>query len=213
MKRIISAVLSAMLLMLCICGCGTKDKADTSSVIKHSVNVAKIAKTGRIPEVDFVLGDPVDGVKDVLFEKSAGMTYEEYCNKIKASGNTPSDDEYGAYVISSLNSGHTILSANYDNYNSVYCMYTTENESGGIAAIAVVGDAYGFNGNTMLNTVKASIAEKGTVAAADSTLGFLPKGDDGAVCLTYDFGLYKLEFYFSSYNTLVATVLYNTQLW
>lgn len=213
MKKI-TAVITVIAVLLCtLCACGKADNSSsTVSTVKHSVDVEKLAKSGRIPEVDFVLGDPVDGVKDVLFEKAAGMTYNEYCDKIKAAGHTPGD-EYSAYVVSSQSSGHTVLSANADNYNSIFCMYPTENESAGIAAIAVIGSAYGFDGNTLLDSVKAAISEKGSLGDAESTLGFLPKSDDGAKCLTYDFGIYKLEFYFSAYDTLSATVLYNTQLW
>lgn len=213
MKKLLALLLATVTLITVISGCGKKDTASSASQIKHSVDVEKLAKSGRIPEVDFVLGDPVEGVKDALFKKASGMTYQEYCDQIKAAGHTPGKDEYSAYVISSVSDGHTILSANYDNYNSVYCMYSTENEKGGIAAIAVVGDAYGFTGNTLSGYVKKCISAKGTLSDSQSTLAFLPKATDGAKCLTYDFGLYKLEFYFSVYDTLAATVLYNTELW
>ena len=209
MKRIVSILLSAILLLTLV-GCGNKD---TESKIEHSVDVSKLAKEGRIPEIEFVIGDSVDGIKDALFEIAAGMTHDEFVNNMQEAGYVPDGSEYTSYMNIVESEGRTILSASSDTSNAVYCMYNTENESAGISAIAVIGSAYGYDGNTVSDYVKNSIDEQFTESEAKSDLSFLPKSSDGATVVSYEMGIYKLEFYFSSYNTLAATVIYNTETW
>lgn len=209
MKRIVSILLSVIIL-LTLAGCGNKENENK---IEHSVDVSKLAKEGRIPEVEFVIGDPVDGIKDALFEIAADMSHDDFVKNMQEAGYVPDGSEYSSYLNIIESDGRTILSASYDSANAVYCMYNTENQDAGISAIAVIGSAYGYDGNTVIDYVKNSIDEQFTEAEAKSDLSFLPKASDGATMISYEMGVYKLEFYFSSYNTLAATVLYNTETW
>ena len=210
MKRITSVVM-ALILLIALCACNNSDKNNIK--VDHSVDVAKLAREGRIPEVEFIIGDSVDGVKDSLFQISAGMSHDDFVANMQEAGYAADGSEYSSYINIIEANGRTILSAADNKNNAVYCMYNTENAESGIGAIAVIGDAYGFSGNTELDYVKGSINEKFIESKAQSDQSFLPKSDDGAICLTYELGVYKLEFYFSSYNTLSATVLYNTEIW
>lgn len=211
MKKIIALSMSVLMLLLSV---GCSNKADDGiEKVDHSVNVTKLAREGRIPEVEFIVGDPVDGVKDSLFKLASGMSHDEFVSNMEKAGYTADGSEYTSYINMIESDGRTILSASYTDNDAVYCMYSTEKDQQKISAIAVVGKAYGFDGNTVIDYVKGAIDEKFTEDKANSNLAFLPKGDDGATCLSYDLGIYKLEFYFSNYNTLSATVLYNTELW
>ncbi len=214
MNKIVCFIISVILCMgLCACSNSNSNSKDKSEKTEHSVDVAKLATEGQIPEAEFILGDPVDGVKDIIFELSAGMSHDEFCKNMRESGHEPDGTEYNGYVTTTASDSHTILSSLYNESNSVYCMYTTKNENAGIAGIAVVGNAYGFDGNTLIDYVKSSIDAEYTEAPAASDLYFLPKGDDGATCLTYELGAHKLEIYFSQYNTFVAAALYDTNIW
>ncbi len=208
MRRIVGIAL-ALVILLGLVGCNNTKSGN----VKHSVEVTKLARDGRIPEVEFVLGDPVDGVKDKLFELGAGMSHNEFVENMEEAGFTADGSEYTGYMNIIESNGRTILSASYNETDAVYCMYNTENKEAGIGAIAVIGSAYGYDGNTVIDYVKNSVKEKFIETEAKSDISFLPKAEDGATCLVYETGIYKLEFYFSKYNTLAATVLYNTETW
>ena len=124
-----------------------------------------------------------------------------------------SGKEYDSYIVTTKQNGRTVMSANDGDYSQIYCIFNTENEKSGIAAIAMKGNAYGFDGNTLKSYVKAAVDGKYKETEAQSDLGFLPKASEGATQLSYEFGMYRLEFYFSSYDTLSATVLYDKNLW
>lgn len=209
MKRIVTLVLSVIML-LALVGCGNNDK---DSKIEHSVDVSKLAREGRIPEIEFVVGDPVDGIKDALFKIGANMSHDDFVQNMQEAGYTPDGSEYTSYMNIIESDGRTILSASYNTSEAIYCMYNTENQEAGISAIAVIGPAFGYDGNTVIDYVKNSIDETYTEEEAKSDLNFLPKSSDGAKVLSYEMGIYKLEFYFSSYDTLAATVIYNTETW
>ncbi len=215
MNKIVSIFLIISLLLgLSACGSGESSSKDNIDSV-HSVDVVKVATSGKIPDVEFILGDPVDGVKDILFEISAGMTHEEFCDNMREAGLEPDGTEYNGYVTTTSTEGHTIMSSLYneDNASSVYCMYTTNKKDSGVSAIAVVGEAYGYDGNTMIDYVKDTVDAEYKETEAQNDLYFLPKGSDGATCLTYELGAHKLELYFSQYNTFVAAALYDTNIW
>lgn len=212
MKRTLSLFL-AFCMLFALSACGSSDTESDTKNVKHSVDVAKLAAEGRLPEVEFVLGDPIDGVKDRLFELGSGMTYDDFIANMKSAGHEPTGNEYDSYIITQQKDGHTIMSTTFNTNESVYCMYNTENEKSGIAAVAIVGKAYGYDSNTLKSYITASVDGKYENAEPNSELVFLPKADDGATCISYQLGMYKLEFYFSSYNTLTATVLYDTNIW
>lgn len=212
MRKIISLLL-AFCFVFSLSACGNSDTESKEEKINHDVDVAKLAADGRIPEVDFVLGDPIDGVKDRLFKLSSGMTYEEFTENMKSAGHEPTGNEYDSYIITQEKDGHTIMSATFNTNESIYCMYNTENEKSGIAAVAIVGGAYGYTSNTLKSYVTGSIDLKYENAEINNELAFLPKAEDGATCIAYEIGMYRLEFYFSGYDTLVATVLYDTNIW
>ena len=214
MKKVLSIAL-LLVLAFTMFGCSKKETDDGKEKINHDVDVVKAASAGQIPEIEFLLGDSVDGVKDVLFEKSAGMTHQEFCNDMIKSGYTPDGTEYASYVNEMEIDGKTILSANYDEFNTMHCIYNTDKKEAGIAAIAISGngEAYGFDTSTMIDYVKGAIDLEPKQEEAKSNLPFLPKSEDGATRLVYRIGDYKLEFYFSNYNTLSATILYNTNIW
>lgn len=211
MKKLVSIILSAALIFV-FSGCGKNNSSDGGEKIEHSVEVAKLAAAGQIPEVEFLVGDPVDGVKNELFKLSSGMTYEDFCSEVKASGNELQGDMYSGYVSTTEQNGYTVLSSTYNEYNSVYCIYPTDKENAKISAIAVQGPAYGFDNSSMKEYVKSAVEGKAEEAEITSEFSFIPKASEGATCLRYEFGAYRLEFYFSPYDELSLTVLYDVNL-
>ena len=151
-----------------------------------------------------MVGDSVDGVKNELFKLSSGMTYEDFCSEVKASGNELQGDMYSGYVSTTEQNGYTVLSATYNEYNSVYCIYPTDKENAKISAIAVQGPAYGFDNSSMKNYVKSAVDGKSKEAEITSEFSFIPKSSEGATCLRYEFGAYRLE--------VCLTVLYDMNL-
>jgi len=213
MKRFTALV---MTVMICVsfCACNKQDADNTYGGSDHEVDVVKLASSGRIPDVNFMLGDSVTAVKDELFSISAGMTHDEFCENMRDAGYEPDGKEYDGYVTETKSGDHVIMASLYneENAGSVYCMYTDGHEKSGISAIAVVGEAYGFDGNTIIEYVKNAVDAEFTEEKADSNFYFLPKGE-GAVCLTYELGSHKLELYFSEYRTFVAAVIYDMNIW
>ena len=216
MKKIVS-ILIVLSMCFAFCSCKNEvDKTDTySGGSDHSVDVVKLASSGRIPEVEFLLGDSVEAVKNELFQLSAGMSHEEFCDNMREAGYEPDGSEYSGYVTETSVDDHTVMASLYneDTASSVYGLYSDDNVDAGIAAIAVVVEDYGYDGNTVIEYVKNAMGEKYIEEKADSKFYFLPKGEDNATCLTYKLGVHKLELYFSQYNTFVAAVLYDTNIW
>lgn len=216
MKKIL-AIITVLCVCFSFCSCKKENNStDTySGGNDHTVDVVKLASAGIIPEVDFMLGDSVEAVKDALFQISAGMSHEEFCKNMIEAGYEPDGSEYTGYITETAVDGHTVIASLYneESASSVYGMYSNDNADAGISAIAVVGEVYGFDGNTIIEYVKNAIGEDFVENEAGSKFYFLPKGEDGAVCLTYELGAHKLELYFSQYNTFVAAVLYDTNIW
>ena len=57
------------------------------------------------------------------------------------------------------------------------------------------------------------IDKKAKSFVPNSAFHFMPRAEDGSTGLYYQFGDYKLEFYFGTQSDLIMTVLYNTALW
>ncbi len=217
MKRVLSLLLIMVLpLAFSACGKNKNTSSGDNSKIEHTVDVKKLAGRGRIPELDFVLGDPVDNVKNIMFEYRADMSYEEFCDNMRSSGHEPDGvKEYVGYVDFRTDGDLTIMSAPLNDITMVHGIYTTENKDAGISAIAVVGDVFGYSsGTTMLDYVKNSIDAKCSESVCEGSLSILPNGGKDLSLLTYEFGAYKLEMYFSNeYNTFIGAVLYDTNIW
>lgn len=209
MKRIIS-IITLLSLMFVLSACGSNSTSSDAKNYKHDVKVKKLASQGRIPEIDIVLGDPVDGVKDYLFQKASGITYEQFQEDLKEE-NVQAD--YSVYINTQEIAGHTILSTIYETNKEVFCMYTNGREAEEIGAIAIKGDAYGYDTATLKDFVINTIDADYTEITEDSELNFLPNVTDGGSGISYNFGVYTLEFYFSQYDTLAATVIYDTTIW
>ena len=196
MKRIIS-IFCFISLLFTLTACGNNSTSSNEKKYKHDVNVVKVASKGTIPEVDVVLGDSVDGVQDYLFQKASGITYEQFQEQLK-DANVEAD--YSAYITTREINGHTILSTIYDNHKEVYCMYTNGRETDEIGAIAIKGEAFGYDTSTLKDFVINTINADYTEITQDSELDFIPNVTDGGSGISYKFGAYALEFYFSQYD-------------
>ncbi len=220
MKRLI-----ALLLLLCFMfsffGCSNSDKDNKNSSgakIKHSVDVEKFASMGVIPEYEneVVLGDDAEAVKNMLFESAAGKTYDEFCKEILDNGGIIRDDidMYSTFIqtVNSSDGRQAFVLASESEHKAV--QYLLSGDKSKIAAIAIPGDlkAFGFKGVTK-DYVKDCIAKKPKSFTPNSTFHFMPQSDDGSTGIYYEFGDYKLEFYFSSQLDLIMTVLYDKNLW
>ena len=190
--------------------CGEKE--NTSPEYKHDVDVAKYASMGRIPEIDITLGDAVSDIKETLLKIGTGKTFEEYKSELLESGFKGTDEDiYNTVIIKSETAGYTVLSTIYNTNESVYCLYNTESENPTVNAIAVMGKAYGYDANTLKKFVENTVDGAKKEITEDSKINFLPKVSAGGSGFTYNFNVFDVEFYFSQYDTLAATVIYDTR--
>ena len=218
MKKTLACLLA---LVLCFGFAACKDSENQGdsekNKVKHSIDVADYAKKGIIPEFqNIILGDDALAAKDVLFESAAGMTYDEYCQKILDDGGFLRDDidMYSTFIqtVNASDGRQALVLASEEEHMAVQYMLSSDKTK--IAAIAVPGDltAFGFKGVTKEYVISV-IDEKAKSFTPDSAFHFMPKAEDGSTGLYYQFGDYKLEFYFGEQADLIMTVLYDTNLW
>ena len=209
MKKLIS-ILTLISLVLTLSACGSKSTSSDEENYKHDVNVVKIASQGRVPEFDIVLGDSADGIKDYLFELASGITYEQFQEQLKEH---QVEADYSAYITTQEMNGRTILSTIYENHKEIYCMYMNGRQEDEVGAILIKGDAFGYDTATLKDFVVNTIDAEYTDITENSEFNFVPKVTEGGSGISYTFGEYVLEFYFSQYDTLAATMIYDTNIW
>lgn len=170
-----------------LCGC-SKDK--DNSKVKSNVNVEKYALSGKMPEVDYALGQDVDALLSDLDKLNAQL-----------SSNAEHESLYMTYEIGE----RTIIATGEVNY-----YYNTDKKDDGISYIVNFGNAFGFEQGSILSDVKDKMENRGFSAERKDVhsddLFFLPM-IDGLEVLEYKFKDRTVLFVFQN-NCLCACSLF-----
>ncbi len=181
MKKIIALTL-AVLLVLCVVGCGKKDDTENGASA-----VEEYASSGRLTDCEFALGDKYSDVLSAV-EKAAEESEEE-------------EHEHPEYSTYEDENYKIIDSAEYKYYFGI--------DDDILVHIAAFEDAYGFNHGSVISTVKDALANSGykaeTEALSDEEAFFL-YGSGNRQKLEYKFGDNTVMFIFEE-SALCATVL------
>lgn len=187
MKKL-TALLLAVLLLFCVCGCSNNSGTASGS---EKYNLTECVKAGKIPECDIALGTPTANVK-------AAYNYDE-----NAIGET------GFYVISENKSTY-FLAGNTSFY------FETAKEQNGISSIVFNGTAFGFPMNTYVTMEEVKNAfptinftEKNV---ENKEVYFLPYVIENCKALTYSVDNHRIDFFFEE-NQLFAVNLVDTANW
>ncbi|MBR3299936.1 MAG: hypothetical protein IKI68_00455 [Clostridia bacterium] len=184
MKKLICLTV-CMLLIFSFAGCKEEKPEESHPTLQteaSGVDIEKYVKSGKIPEVEFSLGDDVDTVKSAIAEKDTEGLFQVI-----------EGDDY------------TIITTP----DEVNLVYETEKKEEGIKYIVSLGTSYGFANDVDPNTVSLVMKEKGYKASLktipEKLTGFFP-GSEGLDCLNYEISGYSLNFVFEN-NYLTATIL------
>ncbi len=185
MKKVLSIILSVLLIFAVFTACEKVDHKENNSVSsKPSVMLSELASSGKIPEMQFGIGAGVDEVKKHYQDQMASDPY------------APELLEYTVDEYTKLDLG------SYAYY------YETDNKAGGIVGVTAVDKAFGFSMNlAMLEDVKAAAGEDAVeTLTTDAELFFLPGGTpEGAKKIYLNAGDYELKlFFFNGYLAAVS---------
>ncbi len=177
MKKLFCLLL-AFVFALSLAACGEKEGKIDNSYIQSN------AEIGKIPEIDFKLGDDVDSTK------SAMQTLL---------------DDHGEPLYTEIESGeYTVMME-----GSVFCCYKTDDKSAGLTHIITQDDAYGFGADSVPTQIRDAMDSIGYSAtlrdAKEGETFFLPGG--GFAVLEYNIGEKTILFVFAE-NDLCATAIY-----
>lgn len=202
MKKIFCLML-ALVFVFSFAGCGNGDETDTSSVASRAAEIEEYIKKGSIPEIPFAVGTDVDDVEDYYNDMMEQLEAEHSDDE----GHIHSDDD----IYFEVTKGN--LSVTMDTGKMKY-FYEKAKKSKGVSVILTFEDAFGFE---VMYTTKNDIEEAlsglsgKTLSATEDDLYFLSYASE-AIILRYEIDRYRLDFYFDD-NTLMATVLQNTENW
>ena len=230
-KRIGIPLFLAVVLGLCSCAeTGNGVSSDTRSMVAATA-VTDNASIGVIPELDFKLGDALETIKTKFpgYHDEDEQETDETATAGEGEGNGEGEGEEGG---DAHDHGETLvrLTTKWRDKNITRVAIEKENDSevvysteyflmnnrltGGIVCIGTFSDAFGFSPQiTLLSDVKsvlgAPIEEGAPTELEGPALPILP---DGCIRLIYQYGDYKLTFFFVE-DFLYATNLENTTVW
>lgn len=187
MKKLLVLFLT-VLFVLSFAGCKDKNGKDAPKVKTEGETAVE---SGNIPDLSFQLGSDPDNIEDF---------YEDYISK-----NEGTDE----YIVEQEGELTVLLET-----NSVKYYYEKEKEDNGIGFIAVLSDCLGYERGVMMpEDIQNEFVATGTLSdATEEEMFFLPAYEENCKVLKYDFGRYKLEFYFVN-DFLSATVIYDSENW
>ena len=184
MKKLLSVILALMLVLALFTACEKVDHQESPTSSKPTVELASLASSGKIPEMQFGIGAKVDDVK-------------KYYNDLFE--NDPNALELVEYEVDEYTKLDLGAYAYY---------YETDNKAGGIVGVTSVDTAFGFTMNlSLVEDVKAAAPADAvlTLTTADD-LFFIPGGaPEGAQKLYINTGEYELKlFFFNGYLSAVS---------
>ena len=184
MKKLISVILSALLITAALCACKDKKAELTGKDVEY------YAALGQMPECEYKIGDSVSEVK-----KGLGIDDEKESSESEEESEEPEAYSYESGDYTALSKG-----------NSTY-FYKTEGKDGKITAICSTGDGYGYLSGTVITTVQKEMEARGCTAKetelTEEEAFFMPVKDN-FTCLKYDFS--KCSVYFVFYDNGLCAV-------
>ena len=192
MKKIF-AVLIALSLVFCLCGC-SKDNDDTLKT-EHTVDVEYYAKLGKIKECEYQLHSSANDMKEAF-------------DKIDEE-NAENEDEYGhthsVYSLMELDD-YSLLA--YDNANYYY-EDTSDDE---VFAIVALDTAYDFPIGTLNVEVKSALSKfEAEEKQGNEEIIFFMANPEKYTYIDYQFGNNTVAFIFEN-NALCATLLADSSI-
>ena len=201
-KRILAVILAIMMLVG-LAACKKNDdtaSSDTNTLPDKSSDIAAAVAEGKIPELEFKLGDEISVLRDRYNE-----LYSDMQDAHTGEGHVHDDGD----VLLDMSEGN--LSVTY-NIGTASYYYEKEKKQSGIAVVCSLQDAFGFKQGTSRSDIEGSLASLSlkSLNAGEDELYFVPIPD--AIVLRYKKDGRQLDFYFSD-NELVATVLRDLNNW
>ena len=202
MKRIIALFLALVLLTGTFAACSKEDvsstnKTDSITAIKEGI------QNGKIPEIDFALGDNPDGIKKHFDDLLAGGDHAE------EGDHNHSHDEVTSFTVTE---GFTTVKMDAGKF--VY-HYEKDKKSNGVSVIVSFTKAFGFtSGETTMQEVSACFDQNAITkfTASEDDMYFLVFPLENTMILRNESGDTRLDFYFNE-NVLVAVVLMDKNNW
>ena len=195
MKKLIS-------LILCLCfifgfvGCGNKDKKSESDV-----DLEYYAKLGKIPEVEFTLGEDIEKVTDQL---SALLEDED-----ENSSDDSHDHDQAEYRFEIVEGQNNVLLDN----GTVGYYYNKVNKNNGVSYIVNYDTSFGFEKGTVSVEIKNALKgfEFEEADVSENNAFFATYISNGTVLET-KINNVVIMFVFQE-NELYATVMYDANNW
>ncbi len=207
MKKVISLLLSVLIIALCFAGCGGTDKDDASSSDGAGV-IESAAEKGKLDTVEYGLGAEIEKVK-AHYKKLA----DDYKNSLEDEDehhdhSFDAEDNFAYYNVEK-EKGYTVIETTDARF-----YYIPKNEEDGVLAIATDSEIFGFvPGVTTKYEVELELETEGqTVNATDKDKLLLAVESDPIVILRSTFDKYQLDFYFYD-NLLITTTIVDTENW
>lgn len=194
MKKTVCVFL-AVLFCISLTACGKKEKEKTPEV-----DLQYYASNGMIPEIPCKLGTGIDTLKQQLNEPAPSETDRD----------DPAEDDGEKMPFYQETEGEKTLWI--DNGEWFFC-FEKENTDKGILYIANLSTAFGMEPGSIISEVKAKL-DPLSVKERDAKEGefYVPYGDAARTVLEYQSSGRTILFVFEE-NALVATILYDTNLW
>lgn len=204
MKRLICLLLC--LAMLVLAGCEKKD-TDVSSQKSATGEIDNLVADGKLDGIKFGLGADVSEIK--AYYKNLANEYNNSHDHSDEDINHIHDEDNYAYYAEKIEADYTVI-----DISTARFYYEKGKEDKGIAVIATDSATFGFTpGVTTKYDVEDALKADGeTINAGETELKFLAVRTEPVIVLRYEFGDYRLDYYFYD-NVLITTVLADTSVW
>ena len=201
MKKIIAVILS-FVLCLSFSAC-SKEVVSSNDYKQNMESITESLNKGKIPEIDFALGDNPDGIKKHFDDQLANESQTE------EEGHNHSHDEVTSFTVT-----QGLRSVKMDAGKFVY-HYEIDKKEKGISVIVSYTKAFGFTaGETTMQEVSACFDPNSVkkILPSEDDMYFLVYPSSDCMVLRYEKDNLKLDFYFSE-NLLIAAVLLDKANW
>ncbi len=202
MKRIIAICLS-LVLIACVFSACSNEVTSSNDITDNKTAILEGKENGKIPEIDYALGDNPDGIKKHFDDLLAKDDHSEEEN------HNHSHDEVTNFTIT-----EGISTVKMDAGKFVY-HYEKDKKANGISVIVSYTKAFGFTaGETIMQEVSDCFEQNSitTFTASEDDMYFLVYPLDDCMILRNESDNIRLDFYFSE-NVLVAVVLMDKNNW
>ena len=197
------AGLMALVFIFALVGC-SKETVSSEGYEGKMRTITENLFAGKIPEVEYALGDNPDGIKKHFDDLLAGEEHSE-----EEENHNHSHDEVTSFTVT-----EGFRSVKMDAGKFVY-HYEVDKKDRGVSVIVSYTEAFGFTaGETTMQEVSACFDPNSIVkfTATEDDMYFLVYPVENCMILRFEADNYKLDFYFSD-NVLVAALIMEKENW